>query len=447
MTKKQLLAENEQFRKQLSDARESQKEKYRSKLTTLKKQLQAEISAHREDKQKIIQQKELSELIFKSISIPVGIIDVINYTIKFFNSAATFHGDQKDTPCYKFFHNREQPCQEKDLICPIEEVRKAGKPRVVNRLYHDKNGKVVQCFQIHAHPIFDRKGNLIQVLISVIDTTECKRIENALRESESRYRSLFHNIPIGMSIASLEGQILHFNRAMSQLTGYTEEELRNMNIRELFQNSSEYELLWAHQKEKGFVHHTEERLIRKDGTPFFVNLTVTRTEMDEVDVLLLSAINITLHKKSEAELSKTTQILEEQKEVLRRKNVALAELVDQIEIEKDMLKHDIGVNVCELVLPVIEKLRLTEAPSGYIDILEHHIREITDKFGIAISKITPRLSPRENEIITMIHSDLTSKEIARLLNISYQTVEKHRRNIRKKVGISGKKVNLSLYLK
>jgi PAS domain S-box-containing protein len=447
MTRKKLLAENEQLRDQFSAAWDSQEEKCCSRLTTVEEKLRAEITSHLEDKRKIIQQKELSELIVESISIPFCIIDAIDFTIKAFNSAAESKGDYpKNTTCYKYFHNRAQPCQEPELICPVEKVRKTGKPCVVKHFHRDENDKIVQCFEIHAHPIFDREGNLIQVVISVIDIAERKRIEYALRQSESRYRNLFQNIPIGMSIASLDGQIIHFNKAMSQLTGYTEEELSSMNIREFFQDSKEYELLWTRQKENGSVHHTEVQLIRKDGAPFFVSLTVTRIEIDSVDVALFSAIDITLRKNTEAELRKTMQVLEEQKKILTRKNVALSELVDQIAIEKNMLKHDIGANVCELVLPVIEKLRLTEAPSGYLDLLEHHIRKITDKFGVAVSKIAPRLSPRESEILTMIHSGLTSKDIARLLNISYQTVEKHRRNIRKKIGISGKKVNLSRYL-
>jgi DNA-binding CsgD family transcriptional regulator len=46
----------------------------------------------------------------------------------------------------------------------------------------------------------------------------------------------------------------------------------------------------------------------------------------------------------------------------------------------------------------------------------------------------------------LIHCGLTSKQIAQLLTISYETVEKHRRNIRRKVGITGKKINLTSFL-
>ena len=162
----------------------------------------------------------------------------------------------------------------------MEEVRETGKPCVVEHIRRDEYGNVVQYAEIHAHPIFDAEGKVTHMIDCVIDITDRKRFEETLRESESRYRSLFQNIPIGISLFSLDGQVLQCNWTMSQLTGYAEAELSNMNIRELFQNSKEYEPLWKRLKKNGFVHDTEVKLIRKDGTSFFASLTVTRIGLD-----------------------------------------------------------------------------------------------------------------------------------------------------------------------
>jgi DNA-binding CsgD family transcriptional regulator len=56
------------------------------------------------------------------------------------------------------------------------------------------------------------------------------------------------------------------------------------------------------------------------------------------------------------------------------------------------------------------------------------------------------LSPRELEICVMIRGGLTSKEISRLLNITAQTVDKHRQNIRKKLGLNDKDANLTSFI-
>ena len=64
-----------------------------------------------------------------------------------------------------------------------------------------------------------------------------------------------------------------------------------------------------------------------------------------------------------------------------------------------------------------------------------------------ISRKMLGLTQREIEICNMIKSGLTSKEIARVLNVSYRTVETHRNNIRNKLEITKKGINLITYLK
>ena len=78
--------------------------------------------------------------------------------------------------------------------------------------------------------------------------------------------------------------------------------------------------------------------------------------------------------------------------------------------------------------------------------LQYHLEELTSSFGRKITEKSVRLTPREIEICNMVKGGLTSKEISNLLNISRQTVEKHRKNIRHKLGISNKDINLTSFL-
>jgi len=66
-----------------------------------------------------------------------------------------------------------------------------------------------------------------------------------------------------------------------------------------------------------------------------------------------------------------------------------------------------------------------------------------------ISKLTSRysqFSPRETQVVSLIRSGMTTKEIARALNISTNSVDIHRQNIRKKMGFNKKKVNIRTFL-
>jgi len=83
---------------------------------------------------------------------------------------------------------------------------------------------------------------------------------------------------------------------------------------------------------------------------------------------------------------------------------------------------------------------------GHIDVLEKNLKELNSTFGRKISEKEWNLTPKEIKICDLIRNGLGNKEIAGLLNTSVRTIESHRNNIRKKLGISGKAVNLTTYL-
>ena len=388
----------------------------------------------------VIQQEEFSKLVVESLAFPYLVIDANDYTIQRANTAAGLGDLPKGTPCYKVFHNRERPCQPSEIACPVQEVRKRGSPCVMEHLHYDERGELIEYGEIHAHPVFDAHGKVAQVITCTIDRTEQKKAEQKLRASAVQSCGLFQTLPIGIILVTFEGEILQCNAALSRLTGYPLSQLVTMNALELLQSTREYEQVWEQLKTReDYVHDGEAALIRKNGSVLHARFTISRIALDGSTAVLVSVIDISQRKQAEAEIEESVRALEQ-------KNAALSILAEQIEIEKHLLKDEISANVRELVFPLMEKLRLNQGSSKYLDLLEHRIRLIADGYGITIDQVRGVLSPRETEICARIQSGLTSKEISQLLGVSYQTVEKHRRNIRKKVGLSGKKMNLVSYL-
>jgi len=155
---------------------------------------------------------------------------------------------------------------------------------------------------------------------------------------------------------------------------------------------------------------------------------------------------ITERKKAEQALIESESKLQKQKLALEQKNIALKEIIAHIEIEKRKIKNDIETNINVVVSPILKKLAIDKDPLKYVDLLQYHLRKLTSSFGSKITEKNLKLTPREIEICKMIKGGLTSKDISNLLSISFRTVEKHRRNIRKKIGISNKNINLSSFL-
>jgi DNA-binding NarL/FixJ family response regulator len=146
------------------------------------------------------------------------------------------------------------------------------------------------------------------------------------------------------------------------------------------------------------------------------------------------------------------RIIREKKEceyrsLLRKKNIALKEVLDQIELEKREVEKSVVENIDKLVLPLIHELEIRTGNNREIfKLIRKNLSKITSSYGRQISMRCAQLSQRELEICTLVKSGLSNKEIAKSLRLSLLTVEKHRHRIRKKLGITHEKVNLASFL-
>jgi PAS domain S-box-containing protein len=84
-----------------------------------------------------------------------------------------------------------------------------------------------------ASPMYDSRGNIIGAVQSLRDITDWKKTEEALRLSEAKYRDIFENVSDFLYIHDLKGNIIEANPASKKVTGYTESDLRSMNIKAL----------------------------------------------------------------------------------------------------------------------------------------------------------------------------------------------------------------------
>lgn len=159
-----------------------------------------------------------------------------------------------------------------------------------------------------------------------------------------------------------------------------------------------------------------------------------------------SSIDITNLHRTQERLEWSMVELDKQKKTLIDKNIALKELIAQIELEKEDMKDRITANLEQVILPSLEKISLNLGAKPYIEQHRRALLDMTSSFGRKISDSQMKMTPREIEVCNLVRNGLTNKEIARLLNIALHTVEKHRRMARNKLGIANKGINLRTYL-
>ncbi|OEU58041.1 MAG: hypothetical protein BA862_11350 [Desulfobulbaceae bacterium S3730MH12] len=134
---------------------------------------------------------------------------------------------------------------------------------------------------------------------------------------------------------------------------------------------------------------------------------------------------------------------------LEESNIALKVLLEHRGSEREKFEENALSHIRSLVTPYLERLRNTDLDrrqSSLLDIVEVNLLEITSQFSGTLYSSSLGLTRREMEIAALIKAGKTNAETASLINISEHSVSFHRQNLRKKLGLLGRKINLVAYL-
>lgn len=147
----------------------------------------------------------------------------------------------------------------------------------------------------------------------IIDITERKRIESALRESEDRFRQAYHHASMGIGTADLAGHISHVNPAMCTILGYEAEELYGRTFQSLTHPDdlpADLERTKELMAGPGTHQEFEKRCVRKDGTQVWVtvDLSLIRTAEGTPSHLLAMVQDITDRKQAQEALRESEQL-------------------------------------------------------------------------------------------------------------------------------------------
>lgn len=145
----------------------------------------------------------------------------------------------------------------------------------------------------------------------------------------------------------------------------------------------------------------------------------------------------------------TKQMLRQERSHRREMYNTLRSLMKSFEKEKQGLESGIRYKIESLLLPALDKIEResdADVRNAYVDILRRQLVELTKTFAKAIDASLLSLTRTEMRICQFIQNGCTGKEIAEKMNISFETVQVHRRNIRRKLGLTGRNVNLYAFL-
>jgi len=190
-----------------------------------------------------------------------------DYSVRFANRYFREHfGEPEGKPCYEVLWGAKEPCK----LCPTFKVFETNKPQVWE-WSQSPDGRI---YEIWDYPFADVDGSPL-VLELGVDITERKKAEEALRESEERYKALFQGAAEGIMVADVETKDFKYaNPAICKMLGYTEEELEQMGVRDIHPKEdlqhviSEFEAQARGEK----TLSSSIPCLRKDGTIMYADI-------------------------------------------------------------------------------------------------------------------------------------------------------------------------------
>jgi signal transduction histidine kinase/CheY-like chemotaxis protein len=120
--------------------------------------------------------------------------------------------------CYGLTHHAERPCASAEHPCPMDKVKRTGKPVVFDHVHYGQD-KTPRYVEVCAYPIFDQSGKIVQIVEYTIDITDRKKSD----EEREKLRSQLLASQKMETVGILAGGIAHdFNNILTTILGYSQ---------------------------------------------------------------------------------------------------------------------------------------------------------------------------------------------------------------------------------
>jgi len=274
--------------------------------------------------------------------------------------------------------------------------------------------------------------------------TSYKEMGEELEAEKSKVGFIVSSIPSGIDIVTKDYKVQFQNKFLLDRFGDCRGKLCYKEYMNRDKPCSDCPMRRAIENRR--AERTE--LIGADGRDYEVLATPIKNpngSWSSVEVI----VDISGRKQAEKALREREAELKIKTHSLEEANTALRVLLKRRDDDKTELEEKMLVNVKQLVIPFLEevkKRRLDPEQMAYMDILESNLNDIISPFLRNISAKYVNLTPTEIRVAHFIKEGRTTKEIAEFMALSPRTIETHRKNIRKKLGIERKKGNLRSHL-
>ncbi len=329
---------------------------------------------------------------------------------------------------------------------------------------HGDDKEVQRSFELGANFFLRKPLSLIEVRCLAKRCLEMKANERELRTHRNNLeklvaqrtkalvnqvrfqQNLIDSIPVPVYYKDNNLRYLGCNKAFTDSLGCSREDILGRTENEIMEQNC------------AKLHTQKDMLLMQEGGTLSYEISTTYPDGKEHELLVFKSLfydkageigglvgtNLDITERNQAQVRAEMHAQE-----LENSNTALRVLLKQVNENKTEMETKVLDNFTRLVSPYLDQLEDNlgnTAQQEYIRVIKENIKKITSSFSLTLSSSYLGLSPREIQVADLVRQGRANKEAASILNISVNAIEFHRNNLRKKLGIQNKKVNLRTYL-
>lgn len=293
------------------------------------------------------------------------------------------------------------------------------------------------------------------------DLIQLKKAQWELQKERDYFKNVLDNSADAIGIVDARGRFIRWNKRAEELFGYSFQELKGKSAFELYEDKEELQCMLTELRRQSYVRDYEIVIRTKNGykVPFSVSISILKDTKGQTLGSVCVARDLSQIKQVQAALKDSNDRLEQRVQErttelintntkLEEANIALRVLLEQKDENKQVYAENMLFNVKQLIMPWLDKLQdsgLKAPQQEYVGLIKANLEEFLSSFKRELADCYG-LTPTEIQLLEQIKQGKTTKEIAEFLNLSKRTIDTHRHNIRKKLGLQNTSVNLRSYL-
>lgn len=302
----------------------------------------------------------------------------------------------KGRKCFDVYLGMTKKC----TICPSEQPPTNPPPTQMTTQIVTADG-AKKWFEIHCVPIIDTDGNMTELALQMWDITEQKAREEALRDSEIKFRSVTQSANDAIISADSHGNIISWNKGAEKIFGYNEKEILGNALTVLmpeeFKNNhdSRFKKIRSTSKPTLTKQTIEAQGLRKDGRAFPLEISTACWEKEGETFYSAIIRDITQRKKIENELKSSEERLrnlslhlqnareEEKTAIARDIHDEFGQALIVLKMDTHWLKDKLSWNHKPLIEKTVSMLLLIDKTLHAIRRISSELRPaVLDKLGL-----------------------------------------------------------------